>query len=265
MNDLAEKVSVVTGAARNIGYAIALRLARGGSTVVLADIDAAAGERSAQAIRDCGHLAIHHTIDVANPTQVSAAIADIAYRYGRIDILVNNAGLIDRSPFLDVSHEFWNRIISVNLTGTFNCSQAVAREMVRRRTGGRIVNIASISGQQGGLGRAAYGASKAAIINLTATMALELAEYGIVVNAIAPGPIREISPDLSTERAKATMARLSQKRYGTPTDIAAAVAFLVSEECSFTAGHVLNVDGGFQTTGVTYDPLPSRWLMEVSK
>ncbi len=142
--------------------------------------------------------------------------------------------------------------MSINLDGTFLCGQAAARLM--RRKGGRIVNLTSVSGQQGGTGRAAYGASKAAIVNLTQTMALELAEYGILVNAIAPGPTQVERTAHGPAQTQAFLSRLAIKRYATPADIARAALFLVSDQNAYVTGHVLNVDGGFSAAGVMYDP-----------
>ena len=175
--------------------------------------------------------------------------------HGQIDILVNNAGVGSNCPFLTMPLEEWNQQLDVNLTGTFLCAQIVGRVMARQKSG-RIVNVASISGQRGGQGRAAYGASKAGVILLTKVMAVELAPLGINVNAIAPGPVvTEMSVGTHTEATKTSYReRIPLRRYGTEREIAATALFLASDEAGFVTGHVLNVDGGFNAAGLMFDP-----------
>nr|MCH9670279.1 SDR family oxidoreductase [Gammaproteobacteria bacterium] len=170
-------------------------------------------------------------------------------RWGRLDIQISNAGITDREPFLEMSDDLWERVLSTNLYGAFYCGQYAARQMVEQGEGGRIVHVASNSGVFGGRGRAAYGASKAGIINLTQTMAIELAEHNILVNAVAPGATK--TRVTTTETPPPTvMARMPLKRFGLPEEIAAVAAFLASEECSFTTGHVFGADGGYTVAGV---------------
>jgi 3-oxoacyl-[acyl-carrier protein] reductase len=164
---------------------------------------------------------------------------------------VNNAGIGHAKPVLETTLEEWNRVLAVNLTGQFLCAQAVARVMLAQG-GGRIVNVASISGQRGGTGRAAYGAAKAGLILLTKVMAAELAAKGIAVNAISPGPteteqVRQVH-DAATREAYSRL--LPMKRYAAPREIAEAALFLASDEASFVCGHILNVDGGFGASGL---------------
>jgi 3-oxoacyl-[acyl-carrier protein] reductase len=156
---------------------------------------------------------------------------------------------MDRAPFLEMTDEFFRRVLDVNLYGTFVCGQAAARQMVKQGGGGRIINVASNSGIFGGRGRAAYGASKAGIINLTQTMAIELAEHGILVNAVAPGPTKT-RDDMPEKPWPSVAARMPLNRFGRPEEIAAVAAFLASDECSFTTGHVYAADGGFTIAGI---------------
>ncbi len=174
--------------------------------------------------------------------------------FGRLDVLVSNAGIMDRIPFLEMTEDFWHRVIDTNLTGTFLCGQAAARQMIAqgeegRGGGGRIVNVASNSGLFGGRGRAAYGASKAGIINLTQTMAIELAEHGILVNAVAPGPTKT-SDAMPDEPWPSVKARMPLGRWGRPEEIAEVALFLASDACSFTTGHVWCADGGYTVAGI---------------
>jgi 3-oxoacyl-[acyl-carrier protein] reductase len=244
---LKDKVALVTGAGSGIGRGIAHRLASEGAAVLVTGLDEASAERVAGEIEAQGGVAVARRLDVREPAEAEAGVETAVSRFGRLDILVANAGITDRAPFLEMDLDFWHRVLGTNLTGCFICGQAAARQMVRQG-GGRIVNIASNSGIFGGMGRAAYGASKAGIVNLTQTMAIELAPHGVLVNAVAPGPIRvERSPETPPASA---LGRMSLKRFGQPGEVAAAVAFLASDDCSFTTGHVLGVDGGFTVTGI---------------
>jgi len=248
---LQDKVCVVTGAARGIGAAIARRFAVEGARVLIADIDAPAAKATAQGIAAGGGHARAIALDVTDEDAVGRAFADAVATEGSIDVLVNNAGVVDRADFLDVTVAAFRRVLEVNLIGTLICGQAAARVMVGR--GGRIINLASISGQRAGSGRAAYGASKAAIINLTRVMALELGRHGVLVNAIAPGPT-DVGRRNTPEQQRATFERMAIGRFADPAEIAAAAVFLASDECSMTTGHVLNVDGGFDAIGIAYPP-----------
>ncbi len=246
---LENKVAVVTGAAHGIGAAIAKRLAADGTRVVVADIDADAARAAAEAITAGGAEAIAAKADVSRRDSVAAVVELAVATYGRLDIQVSNAGITDREPFLDMTDELWERVLKTNLYGAFYCGQLAARQMVKQGDGGRIVHVASNSGIFGGRGRAAYGASKAGLINLTQTMAIELADHGILVNAVAPGATktRVTSGDFPPDTV---MARMPLRRYGRPEEIAAVAAFLASDECSFTTGHVYCADGGFTVAGV---------------
>jgi 3-oxoacyl-[acyl-carrier protein] reductase len=253
---LANKVALVTGSGRGIGREIARSFAAEGAHVVVADLDRTGADAAAAQITAAGGEARAVCVDVADPAQVEDALHDTMTHFGRLDILVNNAGVALNKPFLTTTLGEWERQLRVNLTGTFLCAQAAARAMVTQRSG-CIVNLASISGQRGGIGRAAYGSSKAGVILLTKVMAVELAPLGIRVNAIAPGPVdTEQSRQTHTPATRrAYHERIPVRRYGERKEIAAAALFLASDEASFVTGHVLNVDGGFQAAGLMFDPL----------
>ncbi len=245
------KTALITGAGRGIGKAIAARFAQEGAEVVVSDIDLRHAETAAAAISEAQGRATAQHLDVTDPVAAQRVISDIVRRCGRLDILVNNAGITDRAPFLTMSLEQWERVLRINLTGAMVCGQAAARVMVEAG-GGRIINIASISGQRGGSGRAAYGAAKAGIINLTQVMAVELGLHNVLVNAIAPGPTDVGRSANTPAQQQVAFSRMAIPRLAAPEEIASAAVFLASDECSMTTGHVLNVDGGFNAAGIIY-------------
>jgi 3-oxoacyl-[acyl-carrier protein] reductase len=249
------QVAMVTGGAAGIGREIAQRLADDGATVVVADINEKGGGDVAEAIGI--NRAVFQRLDVTDKSSADAAVAATLKRFGRLDIHVNNAGIVNRAPFLEYGLDAWRTVLNVNLTGAFICGQASARAMVDAGRG-RIINIASVSGQFGGTGRVAYGASKAGIISLTQTMAMELGTFGITVNAIAPGPTQVARLVHGPRQREAFLARMALKRYAQPDEIAAAVAFLASADAGHITGHVLNVDGGFAAAGVLFDASDER-------
>ncbi len=249
----------MTGAAQGIGRSIAARFAAEGACVIIADRDREQAQRTVAELKAAGGSVWTIPVDVAEPAQVKALMDQTESEFGRLDILVNNAGVGSCRPFLEVTLGEWERDLRINLTGTFLCGQAAARVMVRRGAG-RIVNIASISGQRGGVGRASYGASKAGVILLTKVMAAELGPLGIGVNAVAPGPV-DTAQSRATHTAatrQAYMDRIPLRRYGAGEEIAAAVLFLASAEASFLAGHTLNVDGGFDAAGLMFELGPAE-------
>jgi NAD(P)-dependent dehydrogenase (short-subunit alcohol dehydrogenase family) len=252
---LANRVAIISGSGRGIGREIARLFSSVGASVVVADIDAESARSTASEINAAGHVARFMVVDIGDPAQVDRLIGDTLAQCGRLDVLVNNAGVGLNKPFLATTPDEWGRQLRVNLTGTFLCAQAAARVMTRQGVG-TIVNVASISGQRGGQGRAAYGAAKAGVILLTKVMAVELAPLGVRVNAIAPGPV-DTDQSRQTHTAatrRAYFDRIPIRRYGERAEIAAAALFLASDASSFIVGHVLNVDGGFQAAGLMFDP-----------
>ncbi len=242
--------ALVTGAGRGIGRAIATRLAAEGAHVLAGDIDEGAAGETVAAIRDAGGAAVAWPVDVTKRASIAAMVAQAVSLRGRLDVAVSNAGIMDRMPFLEMTDDFWNKVLGLNLSGAFMCGQEAARQMVAQDGGGgRIVFVASNSGLFGGRGRAAYGASKAGLMNLTQSMAIELAEHDIRVNAVGPGPTKtsaaqgEIPPP-------SVMARMPMARFGQPEEVAAVAAFLAAEESSFVTGHTYFADGGYTVAGM---------------
>ncbi len=256
---LAEKVAIITGSGQGIGREIALRFSAEGAKVVVADMARESMEEAVAEITAQGHAGIAVQTDITDPVRIESLMQETLAHFGRLDILVNNAGIGLNKPFLTTTLDEWERLLHVNLTGTFLCAQAAARVMVGQGSG-RIINIASISGQRGSQGRAAYGASKAGVILLTQVMAVELAPAGITVNAISPGPVdtAQSRETHTPETRRAYLERIPLGRYGERSEIAAAALFLASDEASFVNGHILNVDGGFYAAGLRFEDTPER-------
>jgi 3-oxoacyl-[acyl-carrier protein] reductase len=247
------KVALITGAGGGLGTAIAKRFGSEGASVVCTDRDLAKAETTASAITKAGGAAGAFRADVADPLQCDAQVAETVRRFGRIDIAVNNAGIALHRLALDTSLEEWERVLRINLTGSFLTAQAAARFMVEQG-GGRIIQLGSISGQRGNMGGIAYGASKAAVMHICKVLAVELSDRGVMVNAIAPGPIETGISKHGPTRKRGYIDRIPTRRYGTVEAVANAALFLASDECEWMTGHVLNVDGGFGAAGLSYDP-----------
>ena len=244
-------IALVTGGAKGIGEAISQRLAHDGFVVVVADLDSEAARETAERIVSSGLLAEPLTLNVADAASIAAAFEELDRRHGRCDVLINNAGVARTYPFLDFPLENWELTMSVNVTGAMLCGQAAARLMMRRKAG-RIVNIASVSGMRASDGRTAYGTSKGAVIALTRQMAIELAPHGITANGIAPGPVdTPMTRVLHSQASRKQYGRaVPMARYGRPEEIAAAVAFMASDDSSYITGHVMPVDGGYLAAGL---------------
>ena len=236
---LAGKIALVTGGLSGIGAAVAALFAASGARVIAADITAAAGPIGEDAVAPA-------RLDVADAGSCAALVDAIKARFGRLDILVNSAGIGADLSFLDTPVDVFDRVYAVNLRGTFLIGQAAARLMCEG-AGGSIVNLSSVSGMRGNLGRAAYGASKAGVVVLSQVMAVELASRGIRVNVISPGPIETPLVAVVHDQAirDAWGRFVPMGRYGQPSEIAAAALFLASDAASYITGQVLAVDGGF--------------------
>jgi acetoin reductase-like protein len=267
---LSGKVAIVTGSARGIGKAVALRLAHEGADLIVADVDTTHAEKTAKEIHAANHRAVAHSLDLADTSQIQPLVERAVNAFDRIDILVNVAGVALTKPFLETTEDEWDHVLDTNLKGTVFCIQAVARQMIRQvpekirqagradRSYGKIVNFSSISGRRGRELQMAYAASKAAIISVTQSAALAFRAYNINVNAVAPSVVptpmwEQIDKDrarlfgkVSGQSMKEFVERIPLGRAGSPEDIAAAVAFLCSSDSDYITGQTLNVDGGFE-------------------
>lgn len=238
------KIAVVTGAARGIGQAIALKLAKGGADVAVCDLKAEWLAETVAAVEALGRKALPVAVDVGDGEAVSACIDTVLKAFGRVDIMVNNAGITKDTLLVRMSEEDWDAVLRVNLKGVFLFSRAVAKPMMRQRSGA-IVNIASIVGLIGQAGQCNYSASKAGVIALTKSTAKELAGRGVRANAVAPGFITSKMTDaLPQEVREKYLGAIPLARFGETEDIAKAVAFLASDEASYITGQVLSVNGG---------------------
>ncbi len=242
---LTDKTALITGAARGIGLAIATRLAADGLRVALLDQD---GDGVEAAARSIGRGALALVGDVTRTKDVDGAVARVESAWGRLDVLVNNAGITGRSfPIWELSDEDWQRVIDVDLTSVFLCSRAAVKVMLRQGSG-RIVNIASIAGKEGNPTLVPYSTAKAGVIGLTKALAKEVATRGILVNAVAPAVIgTELLEQMERSTVDLLVSKIPMGRVGKPEEVAALVAWLASDECSFSTGAVYDLSGGRAT------------------
>lgn len=242
------KVAIVTGAGDGIGFAIARTLASQGASVVVADISEQSGARAAAAITSAGGKAMSLPTDVADESRVKHTVEQTVATYGRVDILVNNAGVVGHLMVVDMDREVWDRQIAVQLTGPFLMSKHVARHMIDRGGGGRIVNISSVSAVMGRMKLAAHCASKGGLTMLTKVLAMELGQHQVTVNAVAPGlidvPSQRDEQNLSSSYKTRYLEELPLGRIGQPDDIAQTVLFLCSSAAAWITGQLYLVDGG---------------------
>ncbi|MCL6516483.1 3-oxoacyl-ACP reductase FabG [Alicyclobacillus sp.] len=250
MGKLDGRVAMVTGAARGIGAATAIRLAEEGAKVGVIDLDGASCENTVAAIRDLGGEAIAIGCNVADSQQVEAAVEQVVSTFGRLDILVNNAGVIRDNLLFKMTEEDWDTVMNVHLKGHFLCSRAAQKHMVQQRYG-KIVNVSSTSAL-GNRGQANYSAAKAGIQGFTKTLAIELGPFNINVNAVAPGFIDTDMTRATAQRVgvdpeqfkQAAIERIPLRRVGQPRDVANVIAFLASDDASYVSGQVIYVHGG---------------------
>ncbi|MDK2800985.1 MAG: 3-oxoacyl-[acyl-carrier protein] reductase [Clostridiales bacterium] len=239
MDDLKNKVAIITGAARGIGAATAKLLAEHGASVVIADINLDAAIATANEFIENGYDAMAVDVDITSEHSINSMVSKTVEKYGKIDILVNNAGIVDATPIHDMGLSDWDRVIDTNLRGTHLCSQAVIKEMIKNKSG-KIVNIASMAGQVGGLKVGPnYSAAKAGIICLAKSYARYGAQYGITVNAVSPGFIETEMTKGRDDPKSVPLGRL-----GTPEDVAKAVYFLASSLSDYITGTTIDVNGG---------------------
>lgn len=250
---MAGKVAFITGGASGLGLATARRLLSEGAQVALADVN----EEQLQAARrelDAGERVRSYVLDVRNAELVEQVAGQAWADFGHIDALVNSAGVSYQGSILDNPASAWERVIGINLTGSYLCTQAVAKRMAERKSG-RIVFLASISGQQVWSGRVAYCSSKGGVLALAKSCAIDLAPFGITVNSVSPGPIE--TPQTATLHNQvirdAIRAATPMARYGRPEEVADAIAFLLSDDARFVTGHDLVVDGGLTSAAILYD------------
>ena len=246
-----DKVTIITGAGSGIGRETAILFAKHGAKVVVADIDEKSGKETVEKIikilekdPDCKGDAFFTRLDISNREQTKQVVRDVLDRYGEVDVLINNAGIIQDDLITRMTEEEWDRVIDIDLKGPFNCTQAVAEDMIKHGNG-EIINVSSIVGIYGNVGQVNYAAAKAGLIGMTKTLAKELGKKGIRVNAVAPGfirtPMTAKVPDKILEMMK---EKTPLKRLGDPKDVAYTLLFLASDEANFINGAVIPVDGG---------------------
>jgi len=246
---LSDKVAFITGAGAGIGKEIALHFSEHGAKVVIAEIAEERGRDTASLIEQKGGEALFVRMDVSSVESIEAGVQQSLERFGKIDVLVNNAGILEYLPFLQIPEKNWDRLMNINLKGTFFCAQKVAKEMIRRKSPGSIINLASIAAELAIEFQSHYVTSKGGVRMMTKGLALELAPHGIRVNAIAPGVIltemtkEDLEEPSVREEAE---AKIPLGRLGTPLDVARAALFFASDESDYITGSLLFVTGGFE-------------------
>lgn len=244
------RVAAITGGALGIGRATALTFAAEGAVVALGDVETAAAEAVVREITERGGKAIAVNMDVGDAGQVQAFVERVVAEFGRLDVMFANAGIAHAAPFLKHPEAQWHRVLRVNLTGVFLCCQAAARQMVKQG-GGRIITTASINGFRGVENLVGYNVAKAGVVELTRTMAVELAPYHITANAIAPAQIdTRLTQGLPEDARRRRVERIPMGRFGEPAEVARAALFLASDDASYVTGHTLAVDGGYLAGGL---------------
>ncbi len=239
------KTALITGSARGLGKAIAIKLASMGANIVLNDIASSDSlDETADEFRKAGYKVAVTRGDVRNQDDVKAMVSAAVQSFGSLDILVNNAGITRDKPMAMMSEEDWDSVLDINLKGAFLCTKFAAKQMIKKKYG-RIVNIASVAGRYGNKGQANYSASKAGLIGLTKSTAKEFAPRGITCNAVTPGVIQSKMTDVLPEEVREKyLENIPLGRFGTPEDVANVVAFLASDESSYVTGQVIDIDGG---------------------
>ena len=239
------KVALVTGSSRGIGHAIAIELAKSDFDIIVNnDRNPREGFEVVNEINKIGQRAIYIQADISDPDQVKKMTEKIINKFGRIDILINNAGIVMDKKLVNMDIDRWNKVISVNLTGTFNCTKSVIKYMLKQG-GGKIINISSIVGEIGNIGQANYAASKGGVISFTKTIAKEYASEGIIVNAVAPGFIRtKMVENIPEKVIEKILKQIPLGRLGEPEEVAKLVRFLSSDDAKYITGQVININGG---------------------
>ena len=239
------KVALVTGSSRGIGRAIAIELAKGGISVVINnDKDSQEGLEVMNEIKKMGQHAMYIQADVSDLNQVEKMVEKVINEFGRVDILINNAGITRDKMLENMDIDYWNRVISVNLTGAFNCTKSVIKYM-KKQGSSKIINISSISAEIGNIGQSNYSAAKGGIISFTKTVAKEYAKYGITVNAVAPGFIKTKMLETIPENVmQKILNQIPLGRLGEPEEVAKLICFLVSDDANYITGQIININGG---------------------
>lgn len=242
---LKDQVALVTGGSRGIGRAVSIELAKSGATVyVNYSSNSKAADETVELCKEFGGEAFAVNFNIANSEAVTTAIDEIVKKSGRLDILVNNAGISRDGLFVRYKDEDWSELMKINLDGTFYCSRAVGKHMMKQRYG-RIINMSSVVGEMGNAGQVPYVSSKAAVIGFTKALAKELASRGITVNAVAPGFIEtDMTDALPEDRKKQVLAEIPLSRYGSPEEVAKLTGFLAGKDAGYITGQIIGINGG---------------------